>query len=150
MWVLTVCGPFSDDDKSKFEGERSGRRNCCAAELGSRRLDVASSGVVRETQNEGDILVVLAERAPVKAIALTGSERGNGIVFAMDLEYRRFMDQVCKFRPTDQAGSNDIAFFLTLCGSFAVSEVLAMGGHANEIEMVARSRGQSTGCRAHR
>ncbi len=43
-----------------------------------------------------------------------------------------------------------IGFFLTLCGSFAVSEVLAMGGHANEIEMVARSRGQSTGCRAHR
>jgi len=25
-----------------------------------------------------------------------------------------------------------------------------MGGHANEIEMVARPRGQSSGCRAHR
>lgn len=41
-------------------------------------------------------------------------------------------------------------FFLTLCVSFAVSDGVAMGGHANEIEMVARPRGQDTGCRAHR
>ena len=32
-------------------------------------------------------------------------------------------------------------FFLTLCGSSAVSENIAMGGHAEEIEMVARPRG---------
>lgn len=43
----------------------------------------------------------------------------------------------------------NIWFFLTLCGSSCVSDVVAMGGHANEIEMVARPRGQDTGCRAH-
>jgi hypothetical protein len=39
--------------------------------------------------------------------------------------------------------------FLNLCGSSAVSDAIAMGGHANEIEMVARPRGQNSGCRAH-
>jgi len=43
----------------------------------------------------------------------------------------------------------DMRFFLTLCGSFAVSDGFAMGGHENEIEMVARPRGQNIGCRAH-
>ncbi len=38
--------------------------------------------------------------------------------------------------------------FLTLCGSSAVSDAIAMGGHAKEIEMVARPRGQNSGCRA--
>ena len=33
--------------------------------------------------------------------------------------------------------STDFRFFLTLCGSWAVSDGIAMGGHANEIEMVA-------------
>ena len=37
-------------------------------------------------------------------------------------------------------------FFLTLCGSPAFSDGVAMGGHANEIEMVARPRGQNSGC----
>ena len=36
----------------------------------------------------------------------------------------------------------DSGFFLTLCGSSAVSDGAAMGGHAKEIEMVARPRGQ--------
>ncbi len=38
-----------------------------------------------------------------------------------------------------------IGFFLTLCGSFAVSEVVALGEHANEIEMVARPGGKILG-----
>lgn len=33
--------------------------------------------------------------------------------------------------------SHSNGFFLTLCGSFAVSDGVAMGGHANEIGMVA-------------
>jgi hypothetical protein len=41
-------------------------------------------------------------------------------------------------------------FFLTLCGSSAVSDGVAMGGHAQEIEMVARPRGEDSGCCAHR
>ncbi|PDT35508.1 hypothetical protein CO656_26140 [Sinorhizobium sp. FG01] len=41
-----------------------------------------------------------------------------------------------------------IGVFLSLCGSLAVRHAAAMGGHANENEMVARPRGQSSGYRA--
>lgn len=50
------------------------------------------------------------------------------------------------FRP---GGASPFRFFLTLCGSSAVSDGAAMGEHANKIEMVARPRGQDTGCRAY-
>ncbi|MDW9500507.1 hypothetical protein GOB08_18790 [Sinorhizobium meliloti] len=43
-----------------------------------------------------------------------------------------------------------IRVILNLCGSLPVRHDAAMGGHANENEMVARPRGNSSGCRAHK
>lgn len=40
--------------------------------------------------------------------------------------------------------------FLNLCGSLAVRHDAAIGGYANENEMVARPGGKSSGCCAHR
>lgn len=42
-----------------------------------------------------------------------------------------------------------IGFFLTLCDSSALSNDVAMGGHAKEIKMVTRPRGEDSGCHAH-
>lgn len=52
--------------------------------------------------------------------------------------------------PEDGVAWHLIGLFLTFCGSFAVSGGVAMGVHANKIEMVARPRGQDSGCRARR
>ncbi|WP_457662530.1 SEC-C metal-binding domain-containing protein [Sinorhizobium medicae] len=47
-------------------------------------------------------------------------------------------------------GSHFFGVFLNLCGSLAVRHDAAIGGYANENEIVARPGGKSSGCCAHR
>lgn len=74
----------------------------------------------------------------------TGSDR---LIAAWGLRRVGWKRRKCHLRR--QPHSILIGVFLNLCDSSAVSDAIAMGGHANQIEMVARPRGQNSGCRAH-